>query len=497
MGAVRECTLQETANRRGLPKLVYPFGNRMSQNEKASLLRELPSINDVLAVDPLASIAEAAGHSTALRIARSSIATLRREILAESVQHSREHLVAMLGKIAGDSFTRERSAKMTRVINATGVVIHTNLGRAVLSDAAMQAIGENSGYGTLEYDIISGLRGKRGAGAEALICELTGAEAAMIVNNCAAAAFLVLRVLAKGKDVIISRGELVEIGGDFRVPDVLEESGATLREVGTTNRTKISDYWKAVSEQTGLLMRVHPSNYRVIGFTESPTNLQLSSLARAKGIPFFEDAGSGALVDLSNFGLDEPTISSSIADGVDLVAFSGDKLLGGVQAGFIVGRRDLIDAIRRHPLYRALRVDKLAYAAIEATLTSYGLGTHFEDIPTLRMLATPPESIRREAEELISSISTKVSERVELEIVEGESVIGGGSAPEVKPKTWLISITVKGRSADDVDEFLRSRSTPVIGRISDGRLLLDLRTVQPNERAELETAIESLADHEF
>lgn len=469
----------------------------MSQHEKASLLRELPSIDELLAVEPLLSIGEGSGHSTALRIARSSIETLRREILADSLHQNREQLVAALSTIAGEIFDRERSAKVRRVINATGVVIHTNLGRSVLSESARQAVANNSGYCALEYDLISGSRGKRGAGAEALICELTGAEAAVIVNNCAAAAFLVLRVLANGKDVIISRGELVEIGGDFRVPDVLVESGATLREVGTTNRTKIADYEKAISDSTGLLMRVHPSNYRVVGFTESPTNLQLATLARDKGIPFFEDAGSGALVDLSKFGLDEPTISSSISDGVDVVAFSGDKLLGGVQAGFIVGRKDLIETIRRHPLYRALRVDKLAYAAIEATLESYTRGTHFEDIPTLRMLAYELDAIRRRAEGLIEGVMSRNSHGAQLDIVEGESVIGGGSAPDVKPKTWLISVAIDGRSAAEVDSFLRAHDPPVIGRIADDRYLLDLRTVLPNEQPVLETAIGMLADHEF
>ncbi|MDI1243496.1 MAG: L-seryl-tRNA(Sec) selenium transferase [bacterium] len=469
----------------------------MSQYEKASLLRELPSIDELLALEPLVSIEKAAGRSTALRIARSSIGIVRRQVLAESVQHTREQLVGELAKVAGDLFTRETFERTTRLINATGVVIHTNLGRSVLSDAAVQAIQNNSGYCTLEYDLISGSRGKRAAGAEALIRELTGAEAAIIVNNCAAAAFLVLRVLARGKDVIISRGELVEIGGDFRVPDVLEESGATLREVGTTNRTKMSDYKKAISDSTGLLMRVHPSNYRVIGFTESATNLQLSTLARETGIPFFEDAGSGALVDLSDFGLGEPTISSSIADGVDLVAFSGDKLLGGVQAGFIVGRRDLIDAIRRHPLYRALRVDKLAYAAIEATLLSYARGKHFADIPTLRMLASKPDAIRERAHGFVGGLSSNVTRRVQFEIVEGESVIGGGSAPDVKPKTWLISVKVGKRSAAEVDAFLRFSDPPVIGRIADGRFLLDLRTVLPSDQPELISAIEALADQEF
>jgi L-seryl-tRNA(Ser) seleniumtransferase len=469
----------------------------MSRQERASLLRELPSIDELLSLEPLKSISQLAGHPTALRIARVSMEGLRSEILAKDQGDNHEQLVARLVKIAGDTFHRETSARVARVINATGVVIHTNLGRSVLSDRAAEAIAQNSGYCTLEYDLASGSRGKRGAGAEALICELTGAEAAMIVNNCAAAAFLVLRVLARGKDVIISRGELVEIGGDFRVPDVLEESGATLREVGTTNRTKISDYERAISDSTGLLMRVHPSNYRVIGFTESPTNLQLASLARQKGIPFFEDAGSGAIVDLSKFGLDEPTISSSIADGVDVVAFSGDKLLGGVQAGFIVGRNTLIGSIRRHPLYRALRVDKLAYAAIEATLTSYARGTHFDDIPTLRMVAGSQESIRERANRFIDSFSEKGLDRVQLGIEEGESVIGGGSAPDVKPKSWLISVASAGRSAAEIDWFMRTRTPPVIGRIADGRFLLDLRTVLPNDQTDLITAVDALAAYEF
>lgn len=465
----------------------------MSQHEKASLLRELPSIDELLAIEPFLAIAAEAGHPTAVRIARASIDALRNEILAESVKQDREALVQRLSNIAKATFAGETSGRVDRVINATGVVIHTNLGRSVLSDAAVKALGDNSGYCTLEYDIITGSRGKRGAGAESLICELTGAEAAMIVNNCAAAAFLVLRVLAKGKDVVISRGELVEIGGDFRIPDVLEESGANLREVGTTNRTKITDYEKAISETTGLLMRVHPSNYRVIGFTESPTNVQLASLSQERNIPFFEDAGSGALVDLSEFGLNESTISSSISDGVDLVAFSGDKLLGGVQAGFIVGRKDLIDAIRRHPLYRALRVDKLAYSAIEATLLSYARGTHFEDIPTLRMLAIKPEAIRERVKDFVLSLSG----RVQIEILEGESVIGGGAAPDVKPKTWLISIAVDGRPASEIDSVLRASTPPVIGRIADDRFLLDLRTVLPSDQLDLATAIGELADHEF
>ncbi len=469
----------------------------MPQHEKATLLRELPSIDELLATEPFFSIGVGGGHSAALRVARTSIDKLRNEILADPVYRDRQNLVEALARIAEGIMTEDRSVRIDRVINATGVVIHTNLGRSVLSADAIRAITTNSGYCTLEYDVRLGSRGKRGAGAEALICELTGAEGAVIVNNCAAAAFLVLRALANGREVIISRGELVEIGGDFRVPDVLEESGATLREVGTTNRTKVSDYEKAISDATGLLMRVHPSNYRVIGFTESPTNLQLATLAKEKGIPFFEDAGSGAIVDLSKFGLDEPTISSSISDGADLVAFSGDKLLGGVQAGFIVGRKNLVDMVRRHPLYRALRLDKLAYAAIEATLTSYVRGTHFEDIPTLRMLSAEPDAIRSRADEFVRGLFGKLPKRMRVEIVEGESVIGGGSAPDVKPKTWLISINIETLPVAQIDNFLHSRLMPVIGRITGDRFLLDLRTVLPHEQAELSAAIEMLAVQEF
>ena len=275
--------------------------------------------------------------------------------------------------------------------------------------------------------------------------------------------------------------------------NVLVESGAILREVGTTNRTKVADYEKAISENTGLILRVHPSNYRVIGFTESPDNRELAKLARDRNVPFVEDAGSGALVDLSEFGLNEPTISTSITDGVDVTTFSGDKLLGGVQAGFIVGRRDLVESIRRHPLYRALRLDKLAYSAIEATLLAYARGTHLEEIPTLRMLSLDAETIRLRAEELIKIGSGNH----QLEILEGESVIGGGAAPDVKPKTWLISVSVSGRSATEVDQFMRAREIPVIGRITDDRYLLDLRTVSRVEETEVSAALKLLADHEF
>lgn len=469
----------------------------MSQKEKATLLRELPSVDELLRTPAMTLIADTTGKEAAVRVARSAIEATRSRVIAGGSVGNREELLNIAVGLAEDAFSVSKSSRIRPVINATGVIIHTNLGRSVLSADARQALEGAAGYCTLEYDVEAGRRGKRGAGAEAMLCDLTGAESALIVNNCAGAAFLVLRVLASGREVVISRGELVEIGGDFRIPDVLVESGAILREVGTTNRTKLADYERAVSSNTGLLMRVHPSNYRIVGFTESPSLAEMSELARQTGVPLFEDAGSGALVDLSELGLDEPTIGSSIADGADLIAFSGDKLLGGVQAGFVAGRRDLIEAIRRHPLYRAFRVDKLAYAAIEATLGAYARGKHVEEIPTLKMLSLDTAFIRSRAEDLVQSVAKTVAERLQLTVVEGESVIGGGAAPNVRLGTWLVHVDLRGRSANQMDDYFRSRTRAVIGRIADERYLLDMRTVDPSEEPEIRAAIEALADHAF
>jgi L-seryl-tRNA(Ser) seleniumtransferase len=453
-------------------------------------MRELPSIDRILADELFRKIEARVGRDAAVRIAREAVAVVRDQLEGGS---SSENAVARVLATAKATFDRESEMGFRRVINATGVIIHTNLGRSPLSAEAVAAIAERaSRYCSLEFDIETGKRGRRGERAESLICELTGAEAAVIVNNCASAAFLTLKVLATGKEVIISRGELVEIGGDFRVPDVLSESGAALREIGTTNRTKLSDYEKAISDNTGLILKVHPSNFRVIGFTAAPSNAEIAALARDGGIPFVEDAGSGALIDLTAFGLgDEPLISRSIADGVDLVLFSGDKLLGGVQAGFIVGKAELVDKIRRNPMYRALRVDKLAYAAIEATLRSYARGSQFEEIPTLRMLSESAESILDRSERLVSRIKDRTT-GLSLEIVEGESVVGGGSAPDAKPKTWLIAIERDGRTPEELAESLRRRSMPVIGRISEEKLAVDLRTVSEDEEEVLVNAIADL-----
>jgi L-seryl-tRNA(Ser) seleniumtransferase len=388
---------------------------------------------------------------------------------------------------------RNSRAHLRKVINATGVVIHTNLGRAPLSDAAREALFKvGTGYSTVEYDLANGERGRRGQGAESMIEDLTGSEAALIVNNCAAATMLVLSVFAAGREVIVSRGEIVEIGGDFRIPDVLALSGATLREVGTTNRTKLADFERAINESTSMILRVHPSNYRVVGFTSTPNNADLVSLAHSRGLMFCEDAGSGALTDLSGHGLvDEPLIKRSIDDGVDIVTFSGDKLLGGPQAGIIVGKREYIEQMRSHSFYRALRANKLIYSSLETTLSSFLRDAQMEEVPVLRMIATGKEELMRRTESLIGRLLSNVTPDTGLELgmLDGFSAVGGGAAPGVGLETSLIAVRCSNISADELASRLRQAPKPVVARIEDDTLVLDLRTVDPSEESDLIAAI--------
>jgi L-seryl-tRNA(Ser) seleniumtransferase len=381
---------------------------------------------------------------------------------------------------------------LRRVVNATGVVLHTNLGRAPLSAAARERVArEAAGYCTLEYDTETGARGRRGARAEALLAELTGAEDALVVNNCAAAALLVLTALARDGETIVSRGELVEIGGDFRVPDVMAQSGTTMVEVGTTNRTRLSDYERAVTDETRLLARVHPSNYRIVGFTRAPALAELARLAHERGLLLYEDAGSGALLDLAPHGLSgEPVIRESIAAGADVVTFSGDKLLGAAQAGLVVGRRAVVGRLRRHPLYRALRADKLALAALEATLEAYRRGSALAEVPALRALAATREELEGRARDFAGRLRARAgAETLSVEIVEGNSAVGGGSAPTTHPPTVLLALSHPTLSADALEGRLRRARPPVVARIFDGRVVLDLRTVAAEEEAELLDAL--------
>lgn len=467
----------------------------MNEPDQRENLRLLPSI-DALLHSPLAEqISTETGKSHLTMLARTAIDALRRKISGSpdgSGNYSREGLLKEALENLESTRQAEKNTSLRRVINATGVIVHTNLGRAPLSENARRALVETaSGYCNLEYDIATGKRGKRGARAEQLLAELTGAEGALIVNNCAAAAFLILKVLAFGGEVVISRGELVEIGGDFRVPDVMEQSGATMREVGTTNRTKLSDYEKAANENTKLFLKVHPSNYRIVGFTESPDLKELAELAHRRDVLLYEDAGSGAIFDLSSYGLtDEPMIADSIKAGADVVSFSGDKLLGGAQSGLIVGRQEVIERIRKHPLYRALRVDKTIYAALEATLESFRRETALTEIPVLKMLSTTNIELRKRAEKFAAGFGE--NSNLHIAIIAGNSVIGGGSAPTVQPPTTLLAVTHLKMSTGKLEESLRFSTPPVITRILEDKVLIDLRTVSETEETELRQILREL-----
>ena len=460
---------------------------------KTATLRAIPSVDQLLRTEAGMELRSSVGITRLTAIARQVTEEMRRQIQsAESTEQSKDELLGEAVQKLQAVCKRETVSGIHRVINATGVILHTNLGRAPLSDAARNAVLEAAGYCTLEYDPTTGSRGKRGAYAEELLTQLTGAEAALVVNNCAAAALLILTVLARDGETIVSRGELVEIGGDFRVPDVMSNSGTLMVEVGSTNRTRLDDYRQAITGQTRLIMRVHPSNYRIIGFTASPELSALASLAHESGLFLYEDAGSGALGDLSAYGLsDEPIVSDSISAGADLVSFSGDKLSGATQAGLIVGRHEIIDRLRRHPLYRALRVDKLCLAALEATLAVHRRGS-IDEIPALRMLALPANTIEKRARNLIEQLAGDA--QIEATIITGQSAIGGGSGPNVHPQTALIAIKHHILSADEVEVKLRHYSPPIIARIADGLVLIDLRTVDAGEEDDLLSALTSLGN---
>ena len=462
----------------------------------AEILRFLPPVDALLQTTVAREILPEGGARYLTVLARQAIEQLRAEIqknvsrdTAMSKDFSRENLLNEAEKILESIWQNERNSGLLKVINATGVVIHTNLGRAPLSDDARKALVENaSGYCALEYNLETGKRGKRGARVEKLLAELTGAEDALVVNNCAAACVLVLTALGKGGEAIISRGELVEIGGDFRIPDVMTQSGATLKEVGSTNRTRVSDYKTAINENTRLLIKVHPSNYRIVGFTGAPTVSELARLARENNLIFYEDAGSGALFDLSEYGLDEePVIADSIKAGADVVTFSGDKLLGGVQSGLIVGRGEIVEQLRKHPLYRALRVDKLIYGALEATLQAYRRETAVREIPVLRMLSMSSAEIEKRVENFAKQLREETGENHDLrfEIIKGNSVVGGGSAPTVQPATKLLALEHAKFSAADLERNLRLSKPPIVARIFEDKVLIDLRTVSETEEIEL------------
>ncbi len=429
-------------------------------------LRQLPSVHDVLV--RLGGAVSRFPHALVVAEIRLAIDRARSIVLSNGVEHPIEDTVTA----ALSSLTQH---SLRRVINATGVVLHTNLGRAPLGP-----LTPLTGYSNLEYDLASGKRGKRDAHLSPLLERLLG-RPAIAVNNGAAALYLALHELAAGHEVIVSRGELIEIGDGFRIPDIMRSSGAILVEVGTTNRTRIGDYRDAITDRTRLLLRVHPSNFHISGFTGRPYLAELATLGRERNIPVYEDLGSGCFVDLHPFGITEPLIQQSLDAGVDLVSCSGDKLLGGPQAGILAGNPELIARIRRNPMFRALRLDKLITQTLENTLRQLLL-ENWESIPAIRMIRMTPDEIRARAERLLTAGA---------ELQPGESVIGGGSTPDQSIPTWLIAIAHPNVVA--AEKRLRSRPVPVIARIEDDKLLLDLRTVFPEDEDELRAALSELA----
>jgi L-seryl-tRNA(Ser) seleniumtransferase len=456
-------------------------GKRALSPDQADLLRQIPSIDELLAQPRLAALAKRVDRNLIVEVARAALGDLRGRIaggadvtvgVALEPRSLPERIAAMVERILARS--------LEPVINATGVILHTNLGRAPLIEAAVEEFRRSATqYSNLEYDLEAGARGKRDLHTAPLLERLTGAEAAIVVNNCAAAVLLVLAALAQGGEVVVSRGELIEIGDGFRIPEIMAQSGAKLREVGTTNRTRMADYESVINENTRLLLRVHPSNFTISGFADKPSLKQLVALSERARLPLVEDLGSGCLIDLTEAGISEPVVRSSVEAGVSIVMFSGDKLLGGPQAGIIAGKKDLVARVRRHPLFRALRVGKLTIAALEATLGAYLRGA-VDEIPALRMIRARAEELQRRAENFLRELAPQLpTGEVELEIAEGASLAGGGSTPTQTLPSKVIRIASARYSAAQLEQRLRRApaGVSVIARVEEDRLVLDLRTV--------------------
>jgi L-seryl-tRNA(Ser) seleniumtransferase len=459
---------------------------------KAALYRRIPSVDELLTRPRIAALCNEVSRSLVVDETRDVLESLRR-----GIAKAREAGTDQINDEAIESQIVENVKAVLRpllrpVINATGVVLHTNLGRAPLSEAAIEHLRQAATrYSNLEYDLAERQRGKRDVHTAQLLRRLLGAEAAIVVNNCAAAVFLALNTLARDGEVIVSRGELIEIGDGFRIPEIMTSSGAVLREVGTTNRTRLADYERALTDRTRLLLRVHPSNFKVVGFTERPTLEELVELGRRSGLPVFEDLGAGCMADLTAQGIAEPEARASLAAGASLVAFSGDKLLGGPQAGILAGKKEIVERIRRNPLFRALRVDKLTISVLEATLIAYLRGT-LDEIPALRMIRLSARDIELRAVRFAERLKAEMSpDEVEIEVRAGESVIGGGSTPEQSLPTFLVSIASVRCSAQQLAARLHDPPSdpPVIARVEDDRLVLDLRTVFPEQEHRLIAAL--------
>ncbi len=451
--------------------------------EQQQLLRLLPAVDRVLREDLLQLQLSDLPQEAVSRAVQQAIGDLRRELLQQgSVDRGRLEPVAV-AQVACRICQSLVEPSLRKVINATGTLLHTNLGRAPLADQALRAINDvASGYSNLEFDLDQGVRGHRYSHVERLLCELTGAEAALVVNNNSGAVLLALSALGQGKEAIVSRGELVEIGGAFRIPDVMEAGGVKLREVGTSNRTHLRDYENAVTEETAILLKVHTSNYRIIGFTKDVPARDLLPLATEKNLVLMEDLGSGLLIDLSRYGLEaEPTVPQVVQAGVDVITFSGDKLLGGPQAGLVVGKKQYLDKLRNHPLARALRIDKLTLAALEATLRLYlKPEVAKRELPVLRMFAAGPQEQKERCEQLVKML-TAVDVAADLRLIEDISRVGGGAMPLSELPDWAVEIRPRRVSVATLGHRLRGLTPAVVGRSQDDALLINLRAVFSSE----------------
>jgi len=468
--------------------------------EQQALLRKLPGVDYVLNLWEQEQPAQQAPRPVVVQAIRSALGKLRATIMATD-ETLDEALLSdtQLLHLTERALKNAMDFKLKRVINATGVVVHTNLGRSLLPEGVARHVAELSGrYSNLEFDLEQGARGSRYSHVEDILCEISGAEAAMVVNNNAGAVFLSLETLAKGKEVIVSRGELVEIGGSFRIPDVMARSGARLVEVGTTNRTHLADYERAIRNETALLLKVHTSNYSVVGFTAEVSLKDLVALGVKYHLPVMKDLGSGNFVALSKYSLlKEPTVQETVATGADVVSFSGDKMLGGPQAGIIVGRKDTIEGIKQNPINRALRIDKMTLAALEATLHLYrDEAQALSAIPTLRMLTMPAKVILTKARRLLNRLRKLGSNRVKAVLVKTSSRVGGGALPLQELPTKCVGVTIEGLSASRIEQIMREATPPVVGHIEDDLFLMDVRTIQDEEIPMIASAFKKMLEEQ-
>ena len=457
-----------------------------------NIFRNLPSVNQLLESEPLKKLVDSVNHTVVADGVRTFLDDLRQQVADKAGEINVPSRQELANTIA-DYLKSEEVPYLREVINGTGIILHTGLGRAPLAKQAIDAVAEISrGYASVEIDLKSGGRGQRAKAVEKLLCELTGAEAAVIVNNNAAATMLTLSALAAGKEVIVSRGQLIEIGGSYRLPDVMECSGSKLREVGTTNKTHAADYENAINDQTGALLKVHPSNFEVVGFTKTVSTKEMVAIAKKHDLPVIDDVGSGALIDYAQFGLmNEPVVQDSLNEGADVALFSGDKLIGGPQCGIIVGKAKWIKTILNNPLMRAMRVDKMTLAALHATLLLYRNQEHaMLHVPILRMLSMPIANLKLRADNVAAQI-TNSAVVADCEVVEEQSMLGGGSLPTQKIPTWCVSISAKNESIDSLADKLRKNQPAIMGRVQKDRLMLDMRTVDVSQDSRLVEAFKA------